>query len=90
MRQRFAAPFLEPVPEQAAPGYYAIIKQPQDLTSIVHGLESNAYPSLGHPLHIFELVSAFVLNICRFRRLKGHTHHESEAGAPVASVPREY
>ena len=47
MRQRFAVPFLEPVSEQAAPGYYAIIKQPQDLTSIVRGLESNAYPSLG-------------------------------------------
>ncbi len=50
MRQRFAAPFLEPVSEQAAPGYHAVIKQPRDLTGILQGLESNAYPSLGHSL----------------------------------------
>ena len=48
MRQRFAAPFLEPVSEQAAPGYHAIIKQPRDLTSILQRLENNAYTSLGH------------------------------------------
>ena len=57
MRQRFAAPFLEPVPEQAAPGYYAIIKQPRDLTGILHGLESEAYPSLGQPLPSSPLTS---------------------------------
>ena len=47
MRQRFAAPFLEPVAEQAAPGYHSIIKHPRDLTSTLQGLESGSYPSLG-------------------------------------------
>ena len=49
MRQRFAAPFLEPVSEAAVPGYHAIIKQAMDLTSILQRLESNAYASLGEP-----------------------------------------
>ena len=48
IRQRFAAPFLDPVSEQAAPGYHAIVKQPRDLASILQSLESNAYASLGH------------------------------------------
>lgn len=49
MRQRFAAPFLQPVSEAAVPGYRAIIKQAMDLTSILQRLESNAYASLGEP-----------------------------------------
>ena len=58
VRQRFAAPFLEPVAEQAAPGYHSIIKHPRDLTSTLQGLESGSYPSLGvHSSPVAQLYS---------------------------------
>ena len=47
MRHRAAAPFLQPVPEEAAPGYHSVIKHPMDLSTVLHGLESRSYASIG-------------------------------------------
>ena len=47
MRHRAAAPFLQPVSEEAAPGYHSIVKHPMDLSTILQGLESRAYASIG-------------------------------------------
>ena len=46
-RHRAAAPFLQPVPEEAAPGYHSVIKHPMDLSTVLHGLESRSYASIG-------------------------------------------
>lgn len=56
MRHRAAAPFLEPVSEAAAPGYHSIIRQPMDLTTVLEGLESSSYSSLGEQGSIGHLI----------------------------------
>ena len=47
MRHRAAAPFLQPVSEEAAPGYHAVIRRPMALGAVLQGLESRSYASLG-------------------------------------------
>lgn len=47
MRHRAAAPFLQPVSEEAAPGYNSVIKHPMDLGTVLQGLESRSYASIG-------------------------------------------
>lgn len=83
IRQRFAAPFLDPVSEQAVPGYHAIVQQPQDLTSILQGLESNAYPSLGHHLLYLPIaITSPSFSLCQPVRLQGHAHNGLGQRAP--------